>query len=300
MIAPNVFIGVAGWSHPDWQDLLIPSFAPQTTSPLSALSRLFDLIEITTSYYHPPDAKTVQHWLEQTRDNSRLHFTVRVWQKLVREKSLSWKTDAATVQRGLLPLLQAQRLAALVLPFSPSFRHTDSNEEWLWRLRDAFAGWPLVVELLHDSWQQSALLPRLPSLNIAVAVVDQPQREEKMPAPDFDSNRRAYWRLNGRNRLKWLDQNADRDERFDYFYSAEEMAQLATIVRSMSNKAQSCYIVFHNHPRGQALANALQLFFALTGQKIDVPKNLCRHFPELEALAAGPAAQQVEMFSERN
>ncbi len=297
MIAPNLFIGVAGWSHPDWQNLLN---APEAPSEIAALSRLFDVIEITSSYYHPPDAKTTQYWLAQTQANPHLHFAVRVWEKLVRERSSSWKTDVETVKRGLLPLQESRRLGALVLPFSASFQNTNSNEEWLWRLLDAFVGFPVVVEVLHASWRQSALLPRLPSLGVAVAFVDQPQYADQPEPREAVQKNVAYLRLNGRNQQKWLAQSAGRDERYDYAYGPEEIAHLSATVRSLSNRAGSCYIVFHNYPQGQSLANALQLQFALLGKRHRIPENLRRRFPVLEAIAAGPRSDQMEMFQERN
>jgi uncharacterized protein YecE (DUF72 family) len=294
MTPPNLFIGVAG-SCPDWTDLLAADGAPDAPSEIAALSRLFDLIEITSSYYHPPDAKTAHGWLAQTRDNARLQFVVRVWQKLVRERSSSWRADVETMKRGLLPLQSSRRLGGLVLPFPHSFRFTHNNEEWLWRLLDAFTGFPLVVEMPHASWRQAALLPRLPALGVAVAAVDQAHQEDNSPPAAGEFMHRAYLRLNGRH-PKWLERSASRDERFDYFYHAEEISSLAAAVRHASNRAESCYVVFHNYPKGQAFANALQLQFALAERRMRLPENLRRRFPMLEAIAAGAHSNQLEMF----
>lgn len=287
MTFSNVYIGVAGWSHPHWKDLLPEPAAPAAHADICALSAMFNLIEVTSSFLHPPDAKTTEQWLEQVRGHERLRFTVRVWQKLVRERSPSWRTDAETVKRGLLPLQKSRRLGAAIFSFPSSFQYSSSNEEWLWRLLDAFAGWPVVIETPQSSWQQSALWPRLPALGAAAAFIDQPQRRETFEQLDF--SRTAYLRFNGRNQQNWLASSTGRGERFDYLYSAEEIAQLAAAVRRLSKRAQSCYAVFHNHPRGQALANALQLNFALTGRRANVPSNLRRNFPELETLATKPA-----------
>jgi uncharacterized protein YecE (DUF72 family) len=265
------------------------------SSEVAALSRLFDLIEITSSYYHPLNAKTAQLWLIQAQDNARLRFIVRVWQKLVHEKSSSWQTDVETVKRGLLPLQKSRRLGALVLPFPLSFRFTHNNEEWLWRLLDAFTGFPLVVEAPHASWQHSALLPRLPALGVAVAAADQLHDGDKSPPATSESMHRIYLRLNGRQ-SKSLEPTATRDERFDYFYHAEEISSLAAAVRQASHLAESCYVTFHNYPKGQAFANALQLQFALTAKRIRMPENLRRRFPALEAIAAGAHPDQLEMF----
>ena len=285
MVVSNLFVGVAGWSHPDWPELLA---APATPAEISVLSGMFDLLEITSSYYHPPDAKTTQQWLALAQSNTRVRFTVRVWQKLVRERSLSWKTDVETVKRGLLPLQHAQRLGALILPFPSSFENNGNNEEWLWRLLDAFAGMPLVVEAPHSSWQHSMLLPRLAALGVAVAGTDSALSTAAPDAPAPDFKRFAYLRLNGRG------------QNHDDAYGAEELAPLAAAIRSLSNTAGACYVVFHNHRKGQALANALQLQTALAGKRPGIPENLRRRFPQLETLSPGASPLQLEMFQERN
>ena len=103
-------------------------------------------------------------------------------------------------------------------------------------------------------------------------------------------------RRTGGAMIQWLERSASRDERFDYFYHAEEISSLASAVRHAGNRAESCYIVFHNYPKGQAFANALQLQFALTERRIRLPENLRRRFPMLEAIAAGAHSNQLEMF----
>jgi len=295
MISSNVFIGVAGWNHAGWRDLLGAPSASHIPE-ITLLSQLFDLLEDTASYNYPVDAKTSQQWLAQTQDRAQVRFLVRVWQKLVRERSPSYRADVELVKRGVQPLLHARRLGALVLPFPASFRMNEANEEWVWRLLDGFAGFPLILELWHSSWQQSALLPRLPALGVVVASTGEPGRAQPLAPRAVETVPLAYLRLNGHPAALEQKPEASGAARHDRLYRAADLTQLAETVRSLGHRAAACYVVFHNSSQGQALVNAVQLRSAVLGRKISLPENLRRNFPELEAVAAGPPPDQLEMF----
>ncbi|MBC7106398.1 MAG: DUF72 domain-containing protein, partial [Firmicutes bacterium] len=44
-------------------------------------------------------------------------------------------------------------------------------------------------------------------------------------------------------------------ERYDYEYSEEELAAWVPRIRRLAARAETVYIVFNNHPRGQAVSN---------------------------------------------
>ena len=56
----------------------------------------------------------------------------------------------------------------------------------------------------------------------------------------------------------------------------------------------------HNHIRGQALANALELKRMLTGQRLNVPQTLTRHFPELAGGADGSMREREKTMASEN
>ena len=65
-------------------------------------------------------------------------------------------------------------------------------------------------------------------------------------------------------RLRKVCANAQVDERFDYLYNEDELQGFIRRVNNVARKSLTCYIVFSNYPRGQAIVNALQLQYALT------------------------------------
>jgi uncharacterized protein YecE (DUF72 family) len=48
-------IGPAGWSYKDWAGIVYPNPLPKGFSQVEFLSKLFDTIEINTSFYGPPN-----------------------------------------------------------------------------------------------------------------------------------------------------------------------------------------------------------------------------------------------------
>ena len=69
--------------------------------------------------------------------------------------------------------------------------------------------------------------------------------------------------------------------RYDYLYSPAELAALAARVRRLQAQAPETYLIFNNHPRGQAVANALEMLALLTEQRPSVPECLQSAFPRL-------------------
>ncbi len=49
-----IHIGIAGWSYPDWQGIV----STRKLDPLAYVSMFVDCIEINTTFYRPPVART--------------------------------------------------------------------------------------------------------------------------------------------------------------------------------------------------------------------------------------------------
>ena len=61
-------------------------------------------------------------------------------------------------------------------------------------------------------------------------------------------------------------------------------ADLAARARELLEKAPQVYIIFNNHPRGQAVANAMEMAHLLTGRIFSLPSGLLNAFPRLAEL----------------
>jgi uncharacterized protein YecE (DUF72 family) len=298
----SLFVGTAGWSYPDWNNLIYPARRPKNFSELSWISRLFNVVEINSTYYHPQSASASKQWLAQAEHNPRFRFTARIWQKFVlgrsQESGVGYsQADIALAKRGMRPLLEAGRLGALLLPFPQSFHYNQGNCDRLFRLLDAFQEYPLVVEIRHRSWNRAEVLAQLDSRSAGFANVDQPQIGQALGFTEAVSGRLAYFRFHGRNQQQWINKDAGIQERYDYLYSAVELSHFVATIQSALRQTESTYVIFNNYPRGQAVTNALQLQFELAGTKVQVPEKLLQAYPDLARARRGANPRQADLFA---
>ena len=57
-MAGRVYIGVAGWSYPDWKGIVYTS---SKIDQLEYISRFVDCLEINSTFYRPPFEKPQNH-----------------------------------------------------------------------------------------------------------------------------------------------------------------------------------------------------------------------------------------------
>jgi uncharacterized protein YecE (DUF72 family) len=101
----------------------------------------------------------------------------------------------------------------------------------------------------------------------------------------------AYLRLHGRNYKKWFN-SKNRDERYDYLYTPEELLPIAQSLVAMEKKvaqepgrreAKKVIAATNNHYKGQAAVNAIDLKRLLGVNENPVPDELLREYPRLKA-----------------
>jgi uncharacterized protein YecE (DUF72 family) len=281
---PALFIGPAGWDYADWQGVVYPA-GLKGTDRLSFLASLFGVVEVNVTFYRPLAPNLARRWLEAVQDAPDFRFTAKLWQIFTHERRLP-AAELRQFQEGLTPLLTAGRLGALLAQFPYSFHNTGDNRAYLAELKHALPQFPLTVEVRHRSWQQQAVKEFLAQAGLDFCNVDQPLVSYPMGATRWVTGSRGYLRCHGRRQETWFEFGADRGARYDYLYSPEELADLADRSRELLEKATETYVIFNNHPAGQAVANALELAHLLTGRTLTLPPGLAAAFPRLGDLAA--------------
>jgi uncharacterized protein YecE (DUF72 family) len=281
---PALFIGPAGWDYADWQEVVYPA-GLKGTDRLAFLASLFGVVEVNVTFYRPLGPNLAQRWLEAVRETPDFRFTAKLWQIFTHERRLP-AAELRQFQDGLTPLLAAGRLGALLAQFPYSFHNTEDNRAYLVKLQAALPQFPLTVEVRHRSWQQRAVKEFLTQAGLDFCNVDQPLVSYPMGATRWVTGSRGYLRCHGRRKEKWFDFGEDRGARYDYLYSPEELADLADRARELMERAKETYVIFNNHPAGQAVANALELAHLLTGCTFTLPPGLEAAFPRLSDLAA--------------
>jgi len=289
----TVLVGVAGWDYPDWRGRVYPARAPAAFDRLAWVARFVDLIEVNATFYRPVPARRAESWLRRTADRPRFRFAAKAHRSWTHDPDADLDRAIAETLDGLEPLRAGARLVAVLVQFPQRVHAGDEAFRRLDAIAARSAGWPVVIEVRHRSWEAAAALDRIRALGLSWCVVDQPRVPGALAAVEAVTGPVAYVRLHGRNADAWFREDAGRDRRYDYRYSPAEMDAVAETVGRLTARADSIVVVQNNHFRGQALANALQLRRRVEGIRPTAPAPLVAAFPDL---AEDCVAEQDRLF----
>ncbi|MBN2018907.1 MAG: DUF72 domain-containing protein [Sedimentisphaerales bacterium] len=278
----KVYIGIAGWSYPDWKGIVYPD---SKTDQLEYVSRLVDCVEINNTFYRPPDAKIVGTWLAKASAKPDFFFTA----KLHRDFTHEGKIEARTVKQfrdGFSPMLEAGKLNRLLAQFRYDFDDTNHNRRHLTKIIEAFSDtFSIAVEVRHKSWQMPEALKFLDGLRVSVCNLDYPTTYNSFDLRLCAIGRDGYFRLHGRNADKWFSKST-RNETYDYYYNENELAQIKLRIDELAKALRTLTVITNNHYRGAELANAIELKCLTTGRKQAVPEGLLKTYPQLAKVAS--------------
>jgi len=285
-------VGVAGWDYPDWKGIVYPSEVGRLDK-LAYLARFVDLIEINSTFYRPANPEVASSWARRTASRPGFVFTAKAHRSWTHDPAADLAVAVPETLSGLSPLREAGVLGAVLVQFPHRFHRDRESVERLERMLDLTVGWPVVVEVRHDSWLADEVDPWLRRRDVGWCVVDQPRVGRAAAARPRVTSSRSYLRLHGRNVADWFREGAGRDARYDYLYSPGEVRDLAGLARSLAESAEELFVVQNNHFRGKALVNALQMKHLLEEVAPTAPAELVRSYP---GLAGDVVEDQSRLF----
>jgi uncharacterized protein YecE (DUF72 family) len=293
----DVRIGTAGWSYKDWEGIFYPpGMQRRKQHPLEYMARFFDTTEINTSFYGPLKPELAKLWCRKVAAvNPRFLFTAKLYRAFTHSPvPVMEPTSAATIRpsdddesrtrEGLDAIADQGKLGALLIQFPVSFKNTSLNREYLDRLLRQFIEYPRVVEVRHLSWNDAATLDSFARKNVGFCNIDQPVLGKSLAPTEHVTNAIGYIRLHGRNYEQWFDSD-NRDDRYNYLYSQEELAGWKERIVSVAERAQTTYVITNNHFEGKAGVNALELKAMIGGNRVLAPPTLIAKYPELRRIA---------------
>ncbi len=285
-------VGPAGWSYPDWDGVVYPKPKPKGFSPLGYLSRFVNCVELNSSFYAFPRAHNANLWLRQTSDHVEFRFVAKLHRSFTHAPlDTTFDHHRSLFLEGLRPL--GPRMSALLVQFPNSFHCTASSQVHLERILEAFYQYPLVLELRHRSWFERDKLHWLERSRFSLAAIDLPPSHTHPPEDSPTLGPIGYLRLHGRNAAAWFDRQGTRDRRYDYLYGPDEVEQLVRRAHKIAARTDDTYVVANNHFSGKAVANALEIQSALSGEVVSTPPELLEYFPRLSAIARATAQRTL-------
>jgi uncharacterized protein YecE (DUF72 family) len=288
-----IYVGTSGWSYPTgegtWEGVFYPP--GRRVDQLEYYARYFNAVEVNSTFYRPVHSNVASSWAKKTPDDFR--FAVKLYQKFTHPKMFQEATgkeaevnrdDVEQFRAGLEPLVEAGKLGCLLAQFPPSFKHDEETATYLEDLIRQFEGFPLAVELRHRSWTDNPETFRLlASHDVAWCMIDEPKFRTSAGSAPLTS-KTGYFRFHGRNAKDWW--RGDRETRYNYLYSPDEVASLAREGREVAAATENSFVFYNNHYGGKAVVNALQTRMELgLPAPEQLPEPLKAQFPELESMA---------------
>ncbi len=266
----KLYIGASGWSYPSGEGKWAGHFYPKgKIDELEYYSQFINAVEINNSFYRPLNPEYVLNWVRKVPKD--FLFTVKLWQKFTHpkmyeeaagEEAIISQQDVDLFRYGIEPLAKYGKLGALLAQFPPSFKNDGYGQQILYAVIKTFREYRLAVELRHRSWSDDPNTAGVFKDNKVTWVqIDEPKFESSIADGLPLTSDMAYFRFHGRNKEMWWKGN--RETRYKYLYSPEEITELGEKVHKAAEQTKTTFAFFNNHWQGYAPRNAIDMMKTL-------------------------------------
>lgn len=241
--AGKYFSGTSGVVVPQANKQLFPEEF-RDKSRLQYYSSLFNSIEINSSFYKLPMARTVRSWAESVPDDFR--FTFKLWREISHVKELAF--NPADVERFIQTIDEAgQKKGALLLQFPPSLTIRSTGQ--VYKLLESISradperSWRIALEFRNDCWYTDGIAGLLEEFGAGLVLHD------KLAAASAIVEMEAgfvYLRFHGYNG--------------DYKggYEDDFLSEYAHYIKEWMAEDKEVFVYFNN-TRGDAVHNLISL-----------------------------------------
>ena len=288
----NLSVGPSGWQRPDWVSTVYPKPASRGWHALDILSQYVNLAEIDQTFLEPLKPEIARLYVKKVERNREFLFTALLGRQFTYDRCLGSQAVAAW-KNGVMPLLRAGRLGAVVMQFPWAFRFTEENRQFLIQLRREFHEFPLAAEMRHESWLRDEAVTTLVNYHVGMVNIDQPQCFGAMPPTAMLTSGVAVVRLHGRGGAEAF-RDGSGTPGSDYLYDLDELLEWKPRLERLAANAARTLVVLANAARGRAMVNALQMEEILGDRDLQAPADLLSIYPaELAAFRANRPVQAM-------
>ncbi|WP_342646067.1 DUF72 domain-containing protein [Mucilaginibacter sp. CSA2-8R] len=212
-------------------------------SRLTYYSSLFNSVEINSTFYKLPLARTVERWTQETEDNFR--FTFKLWQGITHTKGDPFLSEDLARFIHIINYAQNKK-GALLIQFPPS---VSRNPILLHRLLTEIklaapdAQWPIAIEFRHRSWYTDQIYEMLEQHGAAMVWHDLPASAAPIQVSNVDL---IYLRFHGP------------EGGYRGSYTDDFLSEYATYITDWLSEGKTVYTYFNN-TMGAAVQNLVTL-----------------------------------------
>ncbi len=265
-------VGCQGWLYHDWTTKAggAPVFYPAATRAgemLALYSRAFRSVEVDSTFYALPSARTLQKWVSRTPDG--FTFSPKQLQEITHTEGLRGEVSARLLEEFCerMSVLGA-RLGVVLIQLPPQFVNTPENfralKEFLPLLSPAMR-WSM--EFRSYGWMEEATADLLREHNVAPTLVEGQwiRRESLFEMAERVGAKFAYIRWMGARDLTSFDAVVRPQD--------ENMKMWVEKIEELHGREMEVFAYFSNYYEGFAPASALRLLESLGGEGFD-PREL--------------------------
>ena len=144
----DLYIGCSGWSYSSWEGPFYPSNIDNKLM-LPFYSKIFNYVEIDSTFYNIPSQQMVKNWNKRTPNNFR--FTVKFPKIITHEKRFrDVEKELSQFYENIEPL--KDKILALLIQLPPSYElkeGLDTFRNYDFFFDDTFR---YAIEVRHSSW----------------------------------------------------------------------------------------------------------------------------------------------------
>jgi uncharacterized protein YecE (DUF72 family) len=262
-MAGGIRIGGQGWNYDAWVG---PFYPPGTRSAdyLTVYARAFDTVEVDSTFYAVPPAKTVRGWADRVPKG--FTFALKLPQEITHENRLrrSSETLALFLERARE---LGEKLGPILIQLGPDFGPTELPALAAF-LPTLPADLDFAIEFRHRGWIHDGVLALLAEHRVAVALSDARwiPRRTMLALAERPTSDVAYIRWMGPNR-DLVDYSRIQVDR------VRELEAWLAILPQLVARSRTVYGYVNNHFAGHSPATARFLQAGL-GQRPISPEEL--------------------------
>jgi len=242
-------LGAQGWNYDAWVGPFYPS-GTRSADYLTTYARAFDTVEVDSTFYAIPPAKTVKGWRD--RVPSGFQFALKLPQEITHENRLRNSADLLALFSDRARLLE-HRLGPILIQLGPDFAPTElpALAAFLPMLpRDLH----FAVEFRQRGWLHDGILALLAEHRVALALTDARwiPRRTMLALAERPTGDVAYVRWMGPNR-DIVDYSRIQVDR------ARELSAWAAVLPALAARVRTVYGYVNNHFAGHSPASLREL-----------------------------------------
>ncbi len=163
----NWYLGTVGFSYKDWDGVFYPAGSP-TRSYLTHYSKIFNAVELDTTFYGTPPIDRVRQWATTTPPDFK--FCIKTPRQITHDLRLNEAKAQMKTFLDVISLLE-QKLGVILIQLPPSFSAAQFDTLAAF-LEELPTGLQYAIEFRHDSWFTAETTTLLKTYNICWTSTD--------------------------------------------------------------------------------------------------------------------------------